>query len=73
MNDLDEFFRSVEHFYPDSHELTTSRLLAMKQFHELRADKIRLEARHAFRWLPKARAIREMRRSNLTVEQPRLL
>jgi hypothetical protein len=40
---------------------------------EARADKIRKDARAAFRWLPKARAIREMRRSNLTVTQLKLI
>jgi hypothetical protein len=40
---------------------------------EARAEKIKRDARAAFRWLPKARAIREMRRSNLTVTQPKLL
>ena len=40
---------------------------------EARATKIKQDARAAYRWIPKARAIREMRRSNLIVEQPRLM
>lgn len=35
LNCLEEFFRLVENFYPSSHELTTSRILAIKEYNEL--------------------------------------
>lgn len=40
---------------------------------QARAEKNRQTALSAYRWLPKARTIREMRRSNLTVTQPKLI